>query len=78
MSSGTAGLRRRSLRHPSIGSLAKVYGVITFILEHWSEIDAYLKEQDRRYDELKQRFPLPPELIERFEQGKKELSSERG
>jgi len=62
---------------PSIGSLAKVYGVITFILEHAAEIEAYLKEQDRRYEELQRRYPLPPELIERFERAKKELSSKR-
>ena len=63
---------------PSIGSLAKVYGAITFILEHPGEVEAYLKEQDRRYEELQQRYPLPPELIERFERARKELSSKRG
>ena len=64
--------------YASIGSLAKVYGAITFILEHPAEVDAYLKDQDRRYVELKERYPLPAELIERFERGKKELSSKRG
>src|SRR5205807_91309 len=63
--------------YPSIGSLAKVYGAITFILEHPTECQGYLNDQDRRYEEIKQRHPLPPELIERFERGKKELSSER-
>ena len=42
------------------------------------EIEAYLKEQVRRYEEIKQRHPLPPDLIERFERGRKELSSKRG
>ena len=37
--------------YPSIGSLAKVYGAITFILEHPKEIEAYLEDQDGRYDE---------------------------
>ena|ERR1039458_3005553 len=63
--------------YPSIGSLAKVYGVITFILEHPTEVEAYLKDQDRRYEEIKKRHPLPSELIERFEHGKKELSFKR-
>lgn len=31
--------------YPSMGSLAKVYGAITFILEHPAEVDAYLKDQ---------------------------------
>src|ERR1039458_2171809 len=38
--------------YPSIGSLAKVYGAITFILEHTKEIEAYLEDQDRRYEEI--------------------------
>ena len=33
--------------YPSIGSLAKVYGALTFILEHPGEIEEYLAEQDR-------------------------------
>ena len=64
--------------YPAIGSLARAYGAITFILEHPAEVGAYLKDQDRRYEEIKERYPLPPELIERFERGKKELSSRRG
>lgn len=64
--------------YPAIGSLAKVYGAITFILEHPAEIEAYLKDQDLRYEQVKQQHPLPPELLERFERGRKELSSKRG
>ena len=64
--------------YPSIGSLAKVYGAITFILEHPAEIENYLKDQDHRFEEVKQRHPLPPELVERFERGRKELPSKRG
>jgi uncharacterized protein (DUF433 family) len=64
--------------YPSIGSLAKVYGAITFILEHPAEIETYLKDQDQRFEEVKHRHPLPPELVERFERGRKELFSNRG
>jgi uncharacterized protein (DUF433 family) len=63
--------------YPSVGSLAKVYGVITFILEHPGEIEAYLAEQDRRYEEIKARYPLPPDMIERFERGMRELHAKR-
>ena len=59
--------------YPSIGSLAKVYGAITFILEHPREIDSYLKEQDGRWEEFKGRNPLPPEMAERFERARREL-----
>jgi uncharacterized protein (DUF433 family) len=64
--------------YPSIGSLAKLYGAITFILEHPSEVDAYLQDQDRRYEEIKQQHPLSEDLLERLERGKRELSSKRG
>ena len=37
------------LAYPSIGSLAKVYGVLTFVLEHPAEIEAYLKDQERLF-----------------------------
>ena len=60
--------------YPSIGSLAKVYGAITFVLEHPAEVDAYLEDQDRRYQEIQARYPLPPDMIERFERAKNEKS----
>ena len=55
-----------------IGSLAKVYGAITFILEHPGEIDAYLREQDRILDGIRAQYPMPEELRERFERAKRE------
>jgi uncharacterized protein (DUF433 family) len=61
--------------YPSIGSLAKVYGAITFILEHPKEIEDYLAEQDRRYEEIKARYPLTPDMIERYERAKSERSA---
>jgi hypothetical protein len=61
-----------------IGSLARLCGAITFILEQPAEVDAYLKDQDRTYEEIKQQHPLSQDLIERFERGKAELSSKRG
>src|ERR1019366_7283096 len=54
--------------YPSIGSLAKVYGAITFILEHPAEVDAYLKDQERIFEEIKARHPMSAELVERFGQ----------
>ena len=59
---------------PSIGSLVKVCGTITFILEHPKETDSYLKEQDDRWEDFKARNPLSPDMIERFERARRELS----
>lgn len=59
--------------YPSIGSLAKLYGAITFILKYPKEIDTYLKEQDERWEEFKASNPLPPELARRLERARCEL-----
>jgi uncharacterized protein (DUF433 family) len=58
--------------YPSIGSLAKVYGAITFILKHPDEVEAYLKDQDRVFEELKAQYPMPQDMVDRFERAKKE------
>ena len=63
--------------YPSIGSLAKLYGAITFILEHPQEIDSYLKAQDENWERFKASNPLSPDMIERFERAKRELSIKR-
>lgn len=52
--------------HSTIGSLAKVYGVITFILEHPEEIRAYLRDQERLWEELTKKHPLPADMLQRF------------
>lgn len=58
--------------YPSIGSLAKVYGAITFILEHPGEVDEYLADQDRIFEEIKTRYPMPAEMIKLLERAKAE------
>jgi uncharacterized protein (DUF433 family) len=60
---------------PSIGSLAKTYGAIVFIQEHAVEVETYLKDQDRIFEEIKAEYPMPAELIERLERMKKEISA---
>ena len=60
--------------YPSIGSLAKVYGAITLILEHPDEVEAYLKDQGRIFEELKAQYPMPQDMIDRFERAKKEAT----
>lgn len=60
--------------YPSIGSLAKTYGAITFILEHPAEVDAYLQDQDRIFEQIKTKYPMPQDMIDRFERAKKEAS----
>jgi len=63
--------------YPSIGSLARVYGAITFILEHPTEIEAYLKDQGRIFEEIQSENPMPADMIERFERVKNERSAKR-
>ena len=61
--------------YPSIGSLAKVYGAIAFVLEHPAEVEAYLKDQERIFEEFKAQHPMPADMMERFERVKRERSS---
>src|SRR6267378_116115 len=61
--------------YPSIGSLAKAYGAITFILEHRAEVEAYLKDQDRIFEQIKAQHPMPADMIERFEGVRNERSA---
>jgi len=58
--------------YPSIGALAKVYGAITFILEHPDDVETYLKDQDRLFQKLRAEYPMSQDMVDRFEQGKKE------
>jgi uncharacterized protein (DUF433 family) len=51
----------------TIGSLAKVYGVITYILEHPQEIEAYLQNETSAFEEFQATHPLRPEMLEPFE-----------
>ncbi len=60
---------------PSIGSLAKVYGVLTFILKHPKEIEAYLQGEQRFYEEFQANHPLPQEMLEPFERARSEKAS---
>lgn len=55
---------------PHIGSLAKVYGTITFILENRELVESYLAEQEHLWNELESQYPLPPDLRARFEEGR--------
>lgn len=55
---------------PSIGSLARVYGVLTFIVEHPQEIETYLQGEQRFYEEFQASHPLPPEMLEPFERAR--------
>jgi hypothetical protein len=76
---GTVGRRRLSSRpiRQSV-RLRTSTGPSRSFLEHTKEIEAYLVDQDRRYEEFKASHPLPADMIERFERGKRERCEKRG
>jgi hypothetical protein len=39
-------------------------------LQHPAEVRAYLKDQDRVFEEIKSQYPMPADTIERFERVK--------
>ena len=59
---------------PSIGSVAKVNGVIAFILNHPEFVEAYLREQDALWDKFREEHPIPEDMLERLRRTKEELS----
>ena len=52
---------------PSVGSLAKVYGAIAFILEYPQQVEAYLRDRERAYEEFQAARPLTPAMLEPFQ-----------
>ena len=42
---------------PMAGPLVKIYGAITFYLENTEKVEAYLKEQDQRWEALRRERP---------------------
>jgi uncharacterized protein (DUF433 family) len=61
--------------YPSIGSLARAQGAIAFILEQPEAVEAYLQDQDRRFEEIKARYPLPQDMLDRYERAKIERTA---
>ena len=59
--------------YPPIGTLAKMYGVLTFILQNPGAVAQYLEDQDRLWEEIKQQYPMPPEMLKRIQRAR-ELS----
>src|SRR5579883_816705 len=63
--------------YPSMGSLAKVYGAIAFMLDHPDAVQEYLRDQDRLFEEIKAKYPLSAVEQERFERISRELAAKR-
>jgi len=62
--------------HYCPASLEQVYGAITFYLADRAEIDAYLTETERLWEEArKNQSPIPPALRERLERARRQLTS---
>ena len=55
---------------PYIGSLATVYGALTFILENPGVVDEYLADQEQRWEQIENVFPLPDDMVRRFQNGR--------
>jgi uncharacterized protein (DUF433 family) len=64
--------------YPSIGSLAKVYGAITFVLEHPQAVGSYLERQQSLWNQFREEHPIPDEMMARFRRTREELSRQIG
>ena len=56
--------------YPAIGSLGKVYGAVTFLLENADAVASYLQEQAQRYQAIQSENPLPEEMTSRYDRVK--------
>lgn len=58
---------------PSIGSLEKVYGAITFYLANKVKVEAFLADQERLTTEAAgNQSPIPPQLAEKLRRARNE------
>ena len=64
--------------YPSIGSLAKVYGAITFILEQPQAVESYLQQQEDLWNKFRTEHPIPDDMLERYRRTREELSRRAG
>jgi len=60
-----------------LGSLVRVYGAITFYLEHEDEVDDYTARQIERWEELRKDHPLPERLKTKIDAARRELEMHR-
>jgi hypothetical protein len=61
------------------GPLVKIYGAITFYFENREKVEAYLKEQDRRWEALRRERPRSAEdpLMKRLGEAKERATQTR-
>jgi uncharacterized protein (DUF433 family) len=64
---------------PMAGPLVKIYGAITFYFENREKVEAYLKEQDRRWEALRRERPRSAEdpLMKRLGEAKERATQTR-
>ncbi len=63
---------------PMAGPLVRIYGAITFYLENTEKVEAYLREQDRRWDDVAQlQAKSDSPLAKRFREAKQDATTGR-
>jgi uncharacterized protein (DUF433 family) len=63
---------------PLAGPLVRIYGAITFYLENQEKVEAYLKDQERRWDALRREHPKSDDpLTNRLREAKEQAPPRR-
>jgi uncharacterized protein (DUF433 family) len=64
---------------PMVGPLVRIYGAITFYLENREKVEAYLEEQDRRWEALRRERPRSDTdpLAKRLREAKEHVTQTR-
>ena len=63
---------------PMAGPLVRIYGAITFYLENTEKVEAYLRDQEQRWDALRRERPKSDgPLTNRLREAKEQASTGR-
>jgi uncharacterized protein (DUF433 family) len=63
---------------PMAGPLVRIYGAITFYLENKEKVEAYLRNQERRWDAFRKERPKSPDsMTNRLREAKEHASQTR-
>jgi len=63
---------------PTAGPLVRIYGAITFYLENTEKVEAYLREQEQRWEALRRARPKSDDpLTKRLQEAKQQAARRR-
>ena len=57
----------------STAPLSRIYGAILFILENAEAVEQYMRDQEQRWKQMYEMYPMPQELLDQLESDDEEI-----